>query len=105
VPYDDRSSCYNLLLNYRFLPNLALNSSITFVHSSADFDSSIYDHNIGEYSDLNIERLDASFGLEYLYKPYISFYGRYNVRDYNDRETNDLDGELHFISLGMQYSF
>ena len=105
VPYDDRSSCYNLLLNYRFLPNLALNSSITFVHSSADFDSSIYDRNIGEYSDLNIERLDASFGLEYLYKPSVSFYSRYNVRDYNDRETNDLDGELHFISLGMQYSF
>jgi hypothetical protein len=105
APYDDRSNCYNLLLNYRFLPNLALNSNLTFTDSRADFDSRVYDDNVGEFSDLNIERLDASFGLDYLYKPSINLYAKYNLRDYNDRENNDLDGDLHFISFGVAYAF
>jgi len=105
VPYDDRSNCYNLLISYRFRPDLALSSNLTFIDSRSDFDSSLYDNNVGEYSDLSIERLDASFGLDYLYKPSISFYAKYNLRDYNDRETNDLDGDLHFISVGASYSF
>ena len=105
VPYDDQSNCYNLLINYRFRPNLALSSNLTFTDSSADFDSRVYDNNVGEFSDLSIERLDASFGLDYLYKPSISFYAKYNLRDYNDRETDDLDGDLHFISVGASYTF
>jgi len=105
VPYDDRSNFYNLLLNYRLRPNLALSGNLTFTDSRADFDSRVYDNNIGEFSDLNIERIEASFGLEYLYKPSINFYARYNVRDYNDGKNNDLDGNLHYISLGMQYAF
>jgi hypothetical protein len=105
APYDDRSSFYSLLLNYRFLPNLALSSNLTFTNSRADFDSTVYDNNVGEFSDLNIEQLDASLGLDYLYKPSISFYAKYNLRDYNDRENDDLDGELHYISFGVQYAF
>jgi hypothetical protein len=93
------------LLNYRFLHNLALNSNLTFTDSQADFDSRVYDDNVGEFSDLNIERLDASFGLDYLYKPSINLYAKYNLRDYNDRENNDLDGDLHFISFGVAYAF
>lgn len=105
APYDDRSNCYSLLINYRFRPNLALSTDLTFTDSRADFDSSVYGTNVGEFSDLNIERLDASIGLDYLYKPSISFYAKYNFRDYNDREADDLDGELNYISIGMQYTF
>lgn len=105
VPYDGRSNFYSLLLNYRLLPNLALSSTLSFTDSRADFDSSVYDTNVGAFSDLTIERLDASFGLDYLYKPSISFYATYNLRDYNDRENDDLDGSLHYISLGVQYAF
>ena len=104
VPYDDRSHCYNLTLNYRFSRNIALISNLTFTDSNADFDSRI-DENIGQFSDLNIERVDASIGLDYLYKPYLSFYTKYNYRDYNDREVNELDGELHLISFGVNYTF
>ena len=104
VPYDDRSNCYNLTLNYRFSRRIALISNLTFTDSNADFDSRI-DRNVGQFSDLTIERLDASIGLDYLYKPYLSFYTKYNYRDYNDREINELDGELHLISFGVNYTF
>ena len=105
VPYDDRSHCYNLTLNYRFSRKLALITNLTFTDSNADFDSRVYGNNIGQFSDLNIERVDTSVGLDYLYKPYLSFYAKYDYRDYNDREVNELDGELHLISFGVNYSF
>jgi len=105
VPYDDRSNCYNLNLNYRFSRKVALISDFTFTDSNADFDSRVYGDNIGQYSDLHIERLDISIGLDYLYKPYLSFYTKYNYRDYNDREVNELDGEVHLISFGVNYTF
>jgi hypothetical protein len=60
---------------------------------------------VGEFSDLNVERVDASIGLDYIYKPYLSFYAKYNYRDYNDREVNELDGTAHLISFGMNYTF
>jgi hypothetical protein len=105
IPYDDRSSCYNLTLNYRFSRKIALIGNLTFTDSNADFDSRIDNSNIGQFSDLHIERLDASIGMDYLYKPNLSFYSRYNYRDYNDREVNDLDGEAHVISFGVNYTF
>ena len=105
VPYDDASHCYRLTLNYRLSRQIAVTGSFTYVDSNADFDSSLYDKNIGRYSDLNIERLDAAVGVDYLYTSRISFYSRYNYRDYDDRETRDLDGEAHIISFGVHYSF
>jgi hypothetical protein len=105
TPYNDRSNCYHLTLNYRFSRTVACVGSVMLTDSNADFDSSIYDNNIGEFSDLNIERLDTSLGMEYFYKPNLTFYARYNYRDYNDREINDLDGRLHFMSLGAKYTF
>ena len=69
------------------------------------FKNSIYSSNVGEFSDLNVERVDASIGLDYIYKPYLSFYAKYNYRDYNDREVNELDGTAHLISFGMNYTF
>jgi len=103
--YDDRSHCYNLALNYRFSRSIALVSNFTFTDSKSDYDSSIYSSNVGEFSDLNVERVDASIGLDYIYKPYLSFYTKYNYRDYNDREVNELDGTAHLISFGMNYTF
>jgi hypothetical protein len=105
ISYDDRSNCYNLTLNYRFSRKIALISNLTFTDSNADFDSRIDNKNIGQFSDLHIERLDASIGMDYLYKPNLSFYSKYNYRDYNDREVNDLDGEAHIISFGVNYTF
>jgi len=104
LPYDDKSHCYNFTLNYHFRRNIALTANLSFIDSSADFDSRI-DRNIGRFSDLNIERVDSSIGLNYLYKPYLSFYAKYNYRDYNDREVNELDGEVHLISFGVNYTF
>jgi len=103
--YDDKSQCYNLAVNYRFTRNIALVSNLTFNDSHADFDSRVYGSNIGELSDLNIENVDASIGIDYLYKPNLSFYTKYNYRDYNDREVNDLDGEVHLMSVGVNYTF
>ena len=103
--YDDRSNYYNLMVNYRFARNIALVSNLTFADSQSDFDASVYNNNVGEFSDLKIERLDASLGIDYLYKPNLSFYSKYNYRDYNDREMNHLDGKLHFISFGVNYLF
>jgi hypothetical protein len=105
LPYDDRSHCYNLTINYRFSRKLAIISNLTFTDSNSDFDSLINDKNVGEFSDLNIQRLDASMGVDYFYKPNIAFYSRYNYRDYNDREVNDLDGEAHIFSFGINYTF
>ncbi len=105
VPYDDSSHCYNLTINYRLSKRVALTGSATYVDSSADYDSYINTKNIGKFSDLNIERLDTALGLDYLYKPNLSFYTRYNYRDYDDREVSDLDGEAHIISFGVNYSF
>jgi hypothetical protein len=105
TPYDDRSNCYHLTANYRFSRSVSFVSSVTITDSNADFDSSIYNNNIGDFSDLNIERLDTSLGMEYLYRPNLTLYSKYNYRDYNDREMHDLDGRLHFISVGVSYTF
>jgi hypothetical protein len=105
IPYDDRSSCYHVMVNYRFNRNIALTTDFTFTDSNSDFDSSVYGSNVGQFSDLDIERIDTTIGLDYLYKPYLSFYTKYNYRDYNDREANELDGKAHIVSIGLNYAF
>jgi hypothetical protein len=105
IPYDDTSNCYNFTINYRFSRKVALISNFTYIDSRSDFDSLVYGVNIGKFSDLHIERWDASVGLDYLYKPYLSLYTRYNYRDYNDREINELDGKAHLVSVGCKYVF
>jgi hypothetical protein len=105
VPYEDASHCYNLNVNYRFSHRVALAAGCTYVDSRADFDSSINRNNVGQYSDESIDRLDAFIGLNFLYRPSLSLYTRYNYRDYDDRENSGLDGEAHILSCGVQYSF
>ena len=105
MPYDDTSNCYNFTINYRFSRKVALISNLTYIDSRSDFDSRVYGVNVGKFSDLHIERWDASIGLDYLYKPYLSFYTKYNYRDYNDKEESEWDGEAHLVSIGVNYTF
>ena len=105
MPYDAISNCYQFVLNYRFNRNLALTTDFTYIDSISDFDSNVYGSNVGQLSDLHIERIDTSIGLDYLYKPYLSFYTNFNFRDYNDREDNELDGKAYIVSLGLNYTF
>lgn len=105
IPYDDRSQCYHVMVNYRFSRSIALTTNFTFADSNSDFDSNVYGSNVGQLSDLDIERIDTSIGLDYLFKPNLSFYTKYNYRDYNDREVNELDGKAHVVSIGLNYTF
>jgi len=105
MPYDALSNCYQFVVNYRFNRNLALTTDFTYINSKSDFDSNVYGSNVGQLSDLHIERINTSVGLDYLYKPYLSFYSKFNFRDYNDREDNELDGKAYIVSIGVNYSF
>ena len=71
----------------------------------SDFDSDIYGVNVGEFSKLKIERISFALGLDYFYTPRLSFYTKYNYRDYNDKEVNSLDGQLNYFSIRMNYTF
>jgi len=105
VPYEGVSHCYNLNVNYRLNHRVALAAGCTYVDSRADFDSSVSRNNVGQYSDINIDRLDAFVGINFLFRPTLSLYSRYNYREYDDRENSGLDGEAHILSCGVQYSF
>ena len=103
--YHARTNCYNLNVTYRFLKNIALLANFIYTDAHSDFDADVYTTNVGSFSDLKIERADASLGVDYRYKPNLSFYTKYNYRDYNDREDNALDGTVHYISCGVSYTF
>ena len=93
------------MLNYRFHRNIALTSNVIYADSRSDFDADVYRVNVGDYSKLRIERISFALGLDYFYTPQLSFYTKYNYRDYNDKEVNSLDGQLNYFSVGMNYTF
>ena len=103
--YDATTNCFNLMLNYRFHRNIALTSNVIYADSRSDFDADVYRVNVGDYSKLRIERISFALGLDYFYTPQLSFYTKYNYRDYNDKEVNSLDGQLNYFSVGMNYTF
>ena len=105
TPYRARTNCYNLNVTYRFVENIALIANAIYTDARSDFDADVYTTDVGSFSDLKIERVDAVLGIDYLYKPNLSFYTKYNYRDYNDREDNALDGTAHYISCGVNYTF
>jgi predicted porin len=103
--YDAKTNCFNLMLSYRFNENIALTGNVIYADSRSDFDSDVYQVNIGNFSNLTIERIAAGLGIDYFYNPRLSFYTKYNYRDYNDKEVSALDGELHYVSFGLHYTF
>ena len=58
-----------------------------------------------DYSDLDIEQVQSSFGFSYLVNPKMSVYGRYMYHEYNDREDSSLEGQYSMVSVGLKYSF
>ena len=78
---------------------------MTFINSSADFDNVLNNNNIGDYSDLDINQLQASAGFTYLISPKMSLYGKYIYHEYDDKEESTFDGEYSLISIGLNYSF
>lgn len=105
VPYDDRSQSWYLGATYRLTARLSLAGDLTYIRSCADFDTSLDTNNVGEYSDLEINRLETSIGATYLYTNRSSLYATFMFRRYNDREQNRLDGEFSQISVGYNYAF
>lgn len=103
--YDAKTNCFNLMLNYRFNENIAFTGNVIYADSRSDFDSDVYRVNVGDFSNLTIERINAALGIDYFYNPRLSFYTKYNFRDYNDKEVSALDGELHYVSFGFNYIF
>jgi len=105
VPYDSLSHSIYLSATYIFSPRLALTGDITFINCSADFDNMLNNNNIGDYSDLDIDQMQASAGFTYLINPRMSLYGKYIYHEYEDQEESAFDGEYSLISFGLNYSF
>ncbi len=105
VPYDNLSNSFYLSATYQAGPRLALTGDITYITSRADFDTVLDNSNIGNYSDLDINQVQASAGFTYLFSTRMSFYGRYAYHEYDDKEESSLDGEYSLISFGLNYSF
>jgi len=105
MPYDSTSNALHITTTYQATTRLALTGDITFTSSTADFDGKLGSNNLGDYSDLDIEQLQASAGFTYLINRNMSVYGNYQYHEYNDREENSFDGEYNLIRFGINYSF
>ncbi len=105
VPYDDRSRSYYMAVSYQLNPRLSLTGDIAYTASNADFDVRLDSQNVGDLSDLDIDQLETSLGIIYLYNKRLVFYAKYMYREYDDREVSDFDGQFSLISFGMSWSF
>jgi len=105
VPYDDRSQAVYFSATYQLNPRLALTGDGGYMWSRADFDTQLDSTNIGEFSDLEIEQLQTSLGLTYLYSRNVLLYAKYIYREYDDKVQNFLDGQFSLISFGVNWTF
>ena len=105
VPYDERTNSFFLNLKYQYNPKLSFTGDFEYTDSKSHFNSTYLGNDLGHYSDLSIQQLSTSFGVNYLLRKDLSLYGRYTFRDYNDREENSLDGSAHIINFGLTWNF
>ncbi len=105
IPYDDRCQSWFLSASYLISPKVSLTGDITYIVSNADFDTNLDNQNIGEFSDLDISRIETSFGITYLYSKTISLYATYMYREYDDHEQEYLEGQFSYLGFGINYSF
>jgi hypothetical protein len=87
------------LLNHK----VSLTGEVTYTRSASDFDSYLNSKNIGNLSDLKINRLDTALGVTYLYSSRLTLSAKYMFREYNDKNDNTLDGQFNGISVGFNW--
>ncbi len=105
VPYDDRSHSLYLAATYRVSPRLSLSGDITLMRSNADFDAVLDSRNVGELSDIEIDRHETSLGATYLLTNSVSVYATYIYREYDDRTSSYLDGQFSYILCGVSWRY
>jgi len=105
MPYENASNSFHVAGTYQATSRLALTGDITFTTSTADFDGQLDNNNLGDYSDLDIEQLQASAGFTYLINRNMSLYANYRYSEYNDREDSSFDGKYNLVRFGVNYSF
>lgn len=103
IPCDIESQVYSLTTTYLLNHLLSLTGEITYSRSAASFDSYLNAKNVGDLSDLKINRLDTAVGVTYLYSRQLIFNAKYLFREYNDKKNNLLDGQFNGISIGLTW--
>jgi hypothetical protein len=103
IPYDAENQVYSLTLSYLLSHRLSLTSEVTYTRSASDFDSYLNTTNIGNLSDLKINRLDTAIGATYLYSSRLTLSAKYLFREYNDKNDSSLDGQFNGISVGFNW--
>ena len=105
APYDERTNSYLLNIRYQHNPRLSFTGDFEYTDSKAHFNSTYLTTDVGSFSDLNIQQVRTSFGVNYLLRRDLSLYGRYTFRDYDDHEAGRLDGTAHSIDFGLTWNF
>ncbi|MCP4716115.1 MAG: MtrB/PioB family outer membrane beta-barrel protein [Deltaproteobacteria bacterium] len=105
IPYDDCSRSLFISASYQVNPRLAFTGDITYIKSNSDFDSQLDFRNVGEFSNLEINQIQTSFGFTYLYSRDVSVYGKYRFQEYNDQEDDYFDGQFSLVSIGLNWAF
>lgn len=103
IPYDAESQVYSLTASYLLNHAISFTGEITYSRSTSAFDSYLNATNIGELSNLKINRLDAALGVTYRYSRRLTFSAKYLFREYNDKNDNRLDGQFNGISAGLTW--
>jgi hypothetical protein len=103
IPYDAENQVYSLTMSYLLNYKVSLTGEVTYTRSSSDFDSYLNSTNIGNLSDLKINRLDTALGVAYLYSSRLTLSAKYMFREYNDKNDNALDGQFNGLSVGLNW--
>jgi long-subunit fatty acid transport protein len=103
IPYDAENQVYSLTMSYLLNHKVSLTGEVTYTRSASDFDSYLNSKDIGNLSDLKINRLDTALGVTYLYSSRMTLSAKYMFREYNDKNDNSLDGQFNGISVGFNW--
>ncbi len=103
IPYDAENQVYSLTMSYLLNYKVSLTGEVTYTRSSSDFDSYLNSQNIGNLSDLKINRLDTALGVTYLYSSRLTLSAKYMFREYNDKNDNAFDGQFNGVSVGLNW--
>jgi hypothetical protein len=100
----------NFHANYAWTPKVKLNGGIDWNSGSNSFSvppsyTGADWTQLASFSDLNIETMRYSAGIDYLWRDEITLYFRYNFFDYEDK-TEDIDsGTVHYLLAGIAATY
>ena len=118
--YTGVADVFNLGSRYRATEKLSFTGEIEYVHgintSSAVVDTTkqqpaappayiATSYNIGQYSDVKMQSIRLGLGADYLWRPRVTMYARYNYYDYQDIVPGLTSGQTSMLLGGMSAKF